>query len=94
MKKNIKKRNILRNICILLILIYIAYILINQQTTLNKYTDTSESLNLEIKEEIALKEELQSQKDNVESLDFIEEMAREKLDMYYPNEKIYVDNGK
>ena len=25
--------------------------------------------------------------------EFIEEMARERLDMYYPNEKVYVDKG-
>ena len=23
----------------------------------------------------------------------LEEMARERLDMYYPNEKVYVDKG-
>ena len=37
--------------------------------------------------------DLNQQKDNVNSLDFIEEMAREKLDMYHPNERVYVDQG-
>ena len=32
-------------------------------------------------------------KNDVDSLDFIEETAREKLDMYYPNERVYVDTG-
>ena len=31
--------------------------------------------------------------ENVDSKEFIEQMAREKLDMYYPNERVYVDNG-
>ena len=32
-------------------------------------------------------------KENVNSKEFIEQMAREKLEMYYPNEKVYVDKG-
>ena len=39
------------------------------------------------------KEELAKKKDDVNSLEFIEQTAREKLDMYYPNEKVYMDQG-
>jgi len=35
-----------------------------------------------------------SMKENVDSTEYIEEMAREKLDMYLPNERVYVDMGK
>ena len=31
-------------------------------------------------------------KDNVNSQEYIEKIAREKLGMYMPNEKVYVDN--
>ena len=92
--KNRKKNNLIKYICILVVLIYIAYILINQQLTLNDYTKTSDNLSEQIEAQIANKEDLQKEKENIDSLEFIEEMAREKLDMYYPNEKIYVDNGK
>ena len=37
--------------------------------------------------------ELAKKKDDVNSLEFIEQTAREKLDMYYPNERVYVDKG-
>ena len=37
--------------------------------------------------------ELAKKKEAVNSLDFIEQMAREKLDMYYPNERVYLDSG-
>ena len=33
-------------------------------------------------------------KESVSSIDYIEEVAREKLDMYLPNERIYVDVDK
>ena len=39
------------------------------------------------------KEELAKKQEDVSSLEFIEQTAREKLDMYYPNEKVYIDNG-
>ena len=90
MKKN---KEILRNLLIIAIVIYIAYVFINQQKTLNQYSKNTEELNQQIASEEATNEDLKQQKDNVNSLEFIEEMAREKLDMYYPNERVYVDQG-
>ena len=31
---------------------------------------------------------------NINSKEYIEEVAREKLDMYLPNEKVYIDISK
>lgn len=90
MKKNNK---IIRNLLIIAIVIYIAYVFINQQKTLNQYSKNAEELNQQIASEEATNEDLNQQKDNVNSLEFIEEMAREKLDMYYPNERVYMDQG-
>ena len=90
MKKNNK---IIRNLLIIAIVIYIAYVFINQQKTLNEYSKNAEELNQQIASEEATNEDLNQQKDNVNSLEFIEEMAREKLDMYYPNERVYMDQG-
>ena len=39
------------------------------------------------------KEELANKKEEVNSLEFIEQTARERLDMYLPNERVYVDAG-
>ena len=75
------------------IAIYVIFTLVNQQKTLNQYTQESNELTSQIEEQKEYKEELAQKKDDVASLDFIEQMAREKLDMYYPNEKIYVDRG-
>ena len=90
MKKN---KKILRNLFIIAIIVYITFVFIDQQKTLNEYSKNTEELNQQIASEEATNEDLNQQKDNVNSLEFIEEMAREKLDMYYPNERVYMDQG-
>ena len=35
-----------------------------------------------------------AKKNSVTSKEFIEEIARDKLDMYLPNERVYIDIGK
>ena len=88
-----KSKKLYKKILILLVSIYVIFTLISQQQTLNQYSQNSQGLSQKIEEEKSTKEELAKQKENVNSLEFIEQMAREKLDMYYPNERVYVDNG-
>lgn len=88
-----KRKKLLKRILILIIAGYVIFTLINQQKTLNQYSDNSEKLNSQIAEAQEKKEELNKQKENVDSLEFIERMAREQLDMYYPNERVYVNQG-
>ena len=90
MKKN---RKILRNLLVIAIVVYIAFVFKEKKKTLNEYSKNTEELNQQIASEEATNEDLNQQKDNVNSLEFIEEMAREKLDMYYPNERVYMDQG-
>ena len=86
-------KKIYKKVLILLIGIYVVFVLINQQNTLNQYNQESEELSSKIQEEQETKEELAKKKEDVNSLEFIEQTAREKLDMYYPNERVYVDTG-
>lgn len=88
-----KTRKILRNLIFVIIAIYMIFVLIKQQKTLNRYSENAEELQQQIATEEANKEELLQKQEDVNSLEFIEEMAREKLDMYYPYERIYVDKG-
>ena len=60
---------------------------------MNQYAKDKESLATELQEEKEYKEQLAREKDEVNSLEFIENTAREKLDMYLPNERVYVDAG-
>ena len=73
--------------------IYVLFTLVNQQKALNQYTEDSVKLSKQIETEKENNEELNKKKDDVNSLEFIEEKAREMLDMYYPNERIYINNG-
>ena len=86
-----KKRKLYKKLLILLVLIYAIFTLVNQQKVINQYTSNSKELASKIEEQENYKKELVAEKEN--SKEYIEQMAREKLDMYYPNEKVYVDKG-
>ncbi len=90
MKKN---KKILKKILILVLIVYATFTLVKQQQTLNQYEQDRQDLSTQIEEQKEYREELAKKKEDVDSLDFIEQTAREKLDMYYPNEKVYVDTG-
>ncbi|MBR3255853.1 MAG: septum formation initiator family protein [Clostridia bacterium] len=77
----------------IIISIYAIITLVNQQITLNRYNEDQAKLTEQIKEAKIYKEELVSKKENVNSEEFIEQTAREKLDMYLPTEKVYIDAG-
>ena len=74
-------------------LAYAIFTLANQQKVLNRYSENSKELATKIEEQQAYNDELVAEKENVNSKEFIEQMAREKLGMYYPNEKVYIDKG-
>lgn len=86
-------KKIYKKLLIIAVAIYAILTLINQQSILNQYTQDGEKLAVELKEEQEYKEQLAKQKEEVNSLEFIEQTAREKLDMYLPNERVYVDAG-
>ena len=88
-----KSKKIYKKLLILGISIYVIFTFINQQKTLNQYSQNSQELSQKIEEEKENKEELAKKKEDVNSLEFIEQMAREKLDMYYPNERVYIVQG-
>ena len=89
--KNNKKIYI--KLLIFIISLYAIFTLISQQNTLNQYSKNSQELSQKIEEEKQEKEELAKKKEDVNTLEFIEQTAREKLDMFYPNEKVYIDKG-
>ena len=86
-------KKIYKKLLISAIAVYVIFTLFNQQQTLNQYTQESKELEAQIEEQKENKEELAKKKEDVSSLDFIEQKAREMLDMYYPNERIYINGG-
>lgn len=88
-----KKKKLYKRLIIILVLAYAIFTLANQQKVLNQYNENSKELASKIEEQQTYNDELVAEKENVDSKEFIEQMAREKLDMYYPNEKVYIDKG-
>lgn len=88
-----KNKKLIKRLLTLIVLIYAVFTLINQQKVINQYNANSKELGSKIDEQKSYNEELIAEKENVNSKEFIEQMAREKLEMYYPNEKVYIDKG-
>ena len=83
-----------KKIFIGIIAIYVISIFISQQKTLSAYQQEVDNYETQIAREEDTKESLTNMKDNVNSPEYIEEVAREKLGMYLPNERVYIDMAK
>ncbi len=88
-----RKKRLYKRLLIILVLTYALFTIVNQQKILNQYSKNSKELASKIEEQKIYNEELVAEKENVNSQEFIEQTAREMLEMYYPNEKIYIDKG-
>ena len=91
MKKTTKKKKPFKKVFFVAIAIYIIYIFLHQQSILNSYEQSQDYYQAQIDEKIAYRETLYETKENINSEEYIEKVAREKLDMYLPNEKVFID---
>ena len=89
-----KSKKIVKIIVILILVIYAILTFINQQKTLNQYKSEASTYSEQLETAKETNSELQKTKENVNSTEYIEEVAREKLDMYLPNERVYIDISK
>lgn len=88
------KNKLYKRLFIIGIVIYVIYVFANQQKVLNSYKTSQEYYNEQIEVKLAHRETLNQTKNNINSEEYIEEAAREKLDMYLPNERVYIDTSK
>ena len=91
MKISFKK--ILKKAVFIAFIFYVAVTIFNQQKTLNTYKSNIASVKKDLEEATEYKESLVSLKENAHSAEYIEKIAREKLNMYMPDEKVYIDVG-
>lgn len=84
----------IKNITVIAFIIYAMTTFINQEKVLSSYKKQEIEVVNQIEEAKEYQEELNINKENANSLEYIEKVAREKLNMYYPNEKVYVDSSK
>ena len=87
-------KKVYRNILIVVFVSYFLITLISQQKKLNMYKAEAETYTEQLQEAKDVNSSLQKTKENADSTEYIEEVAREKLDMYLPNERVYIDIGK
>ena len=88
-------KNIRKTLKILLFVVLVVYATITffkQQKILNNYKVQARNVKSQIAEATEYQEELNEKKININSNEYIEKIAREKLGMYMPNERVYVDN--
>ena len=85
---------IYKKVFIVLLFGYAIYVFITQQNTLNTYCKEVSKYETQIEEAKEEKGSLIAMKDNINSPEYIEEIAREKLGMYLPNERVFIDIEK
>ncbi len=92
-----KKINLKRLTVLLVAVIAVVYFggtLISQQKTLNQKNKEIEALEQKIAEAAAETERLEQEVENLENPEYIEKVAREKLGLIGPNERVFVDANK
>lgn len=77
-----------------MLIIYAIYLLASQQKMLNTYAAEKKEYANQIKEANEEQEQLNKELEGLNSTEYIEEIARDKLDMYLPNERVYIDITK
>lgn len=90
----ISYKKLIKKIILIALAIYIVGIFISQQKTLNAYSKEIKNYENQIENEQESQQSLEEMKENVNSPEYIEKIAREKLGMYLPNEKVYIDITK
>jgi len=82
-----------KKVCLIVIAIIVIYTIISfvgQQKKLNNYEQEKMYYQAQIEDLKEEQQKLKKEQENVNSPEYIEEQAREKLDMYYPNERVYI----
>lgn len=91
---NLSKINKAMNLIVILIIVYVVFSMVKQQTKINSYSKDLSYYTSQLEELNEKQVELEATQKNVNSDEYIEKVAREKLDMYYPNETVYIDASK
>jgi cell division protein FtsB len=73
---------------------YFIYIMAGQEKLIKAKQVEMKQVEAMVEEEKALNQELKNQKEEVNSDQYIEKVAREKLGLVKPGEKVFVDIGR
>lgn len=92
-KKKRKKLNLF-NFLVFVFMVYFVYTFCDQQIQINNYDSKIETYRADIESKEQLVEYYKSKKTNIETDEYIEDVARENLGYVKPYEKIFVDVNK
>ena len=87
-------KSILKKVIFVALGIYVIYTFISQQKLLNTYAKESNEYKNQIEDANQVQTELAETLQILNSAEYTEQIAREKLDMYLPNERVYIDMSK
>ncbi len=87
-------KKLFMTIILIIVLSYGLYVYISQEKILNNYNSEIKEYNEKIESAKIKKNELEKTMQDLNSVNLIEETAREKLDMYLPDEKVFIDAEK
>lgn len=90
-KKTINPRRFITFVVIVVFSVYFVYTIIWQQVILSKNAREIDLLEERIAAEEQQKEKLQEELENLNDPEYIEKIAREKLGLVRPNERVFVD---
>ncbi len=90
MKKKLK----INRMIMIAVILYFIYVIISQQQTLNSLRQESATYEKQKVEATEETNRLKEVRNNLNSTEYIENVAREKLGMYLPNERVYIDITK
>lgn len=94
MRNIFKNTKLLKKLIIVSIMVYVFITFVNQQRTLDSYKAAQEYNAQKLEEAKEYQESLIAMQENINSTEYIEQIARDKLYMYLPNEKVYIDRSK
>ncbi len=86
-----KRKNWLKIFIILFLAVYAMYSLVKQEVAMNKYQKEKASYMEQINLAKQKQEEYRNYSEYINSEEYIEKIAREKLGMLLPEERIYIE---
>ncbi len=87
-------KKLFMTIILIIVLSYGLYVYISQEKLLKNYNSEITEYKEKIESAQIKKNELEKTMQDLNSVNLIEETAREKLDMYLPDEKVFIDAEK
>jgi len=91
-----KKNHLLKNALLIAFLVW-SVVIIKQQFNISQYKQEIKTLsqkrNIAEEKLSQNKENLEEEKKNINSPEYIKKLAREKLGMYLQNERVYIDSN-